>query len=281
MSGWDGVTEPGGGSCVVGSLKKWVWVGKSGFEWVWAKGKSAPPPPECHDVNPFSDLLQREVDSRAVEQWSNRSLPQNPPNPNPSRHRSQRAAAGDLMQHNEERLDEYPNLTIKISLSYIEIYNEKVRDLLERHLKVGACLCARPVAACISRACVAHGVLFFPPGLRRTASGVEVDCLRCQGDELTSRSLYERDGKVYVRGLSRSVPKPADLCPPFPHPSFPRPFQGRRNDQMQHCIGCLFAAPSSQAPGAELLQNRAAHRSGECAPPDLPDQHERDLLPVW
>lgn len=35
----------------------------------------------------------------------------------------------------QERLDEDPTLTIKITMSYLEIYNEKVRDLLEKKRK--------------------------------------------------------------------------------------------------------------------------------------------------
>ena len=35
----------------------------------------------------------------------------------------------------QEKLDEDPSLTIKISMSFIEIYNEKVRDLLEKRRK--------------------------------------------------------------------------------------------------------------------------------------------------
>lgn len=35
----------------------------------------------------------------------------------------------------QERLDEDPTLTIKITMSFLEIYNEKVRDLLEKKRK--------------------------------------------------------------------------------------------------------------------------------------------------
>lgn len=38
----------------------------------------------------------------------------------------------DMFAMAQEKLDEDPTLTIKISMSYIEIYNEKVRDLLEK-----------------------------------------------------------------------------------------------------------------------------------------------------
>ena len=41
----------------------------------------------------------------------------------------------DIFAVAQEKLEEDPNLTIKISMSFMEIYNEKVRDLLEKRRK--------------------------------------------------------------------------------------------------------------------------------------------------